>query len=102
MPKSYKKFISKNNDYNNIKNNQRTLDNKFTNRENNFDNNNDFNKNQNHHQVHKLKKTYNSYSNWICNDCNYLNRGYRKFLLILVIIDIYNYFLAQSPIPIDF
>ena len=78
LPKSYKKFISKNNDYNNSKNNQRTLDNKFTNRENNFDNNNDFNKKQNHHQVHKLKMTYNNYSNWICNYCNCLNRGYRK------------------------
>ena len=44
---------------------------------NNYDNNG-FKDKQINHQIHKLKKIDNYYGDWICQNCHYLNRGYRK------------------------
>lgn len=42
-------------------------------------NNNYYNNSQIYHQFHKLKINNNSYyEDWICNNCDCLNRGYRK------------------------
>ena len=42
----------------------------------NINNNNKINQFQ--HQIHKLKISDSYYGDWICNKCNYINRGYRK------------------------
>ena len=35
-------------------------------------------KNQILYQIQKVKNTENNYEDWICNNCEFLNRGYRK------------------------
>ena len=81
------KYNNKNNYYNNdyskknissLRDNNYNLDYKMRKRTNIFDNDSYNNKENHHHQVHKLKITYNTYGNWICNECYCLNRGYRK------------------------
>lgn len=81
------KYDNKNNNHNNdyskkniysLRDNNYNLDYKMRKRTNIFDNESYNNKENHHHQIHKLKITYNIYGNWICNDCFCLNRGYSK------------------------
>ena len=91
LPKSYKKISNYNNNNNNqrissflnsdkFKNNNNYGYSFYKNENNNYSNydNNSFNEKQINHQIHKLKKIDNYYGDWICQNCHYLNRGYRK------------------------
>ena len=40
--------------------------------------NNEYTDKQYNHQIHKLKKIDSFYRDWICNNCQFLNKGYRK------------------------
>lgn len=104
LPKSYKKITNYNNDNNiqrisSFKNNNNYDNSFYKNENNNYSNynsfydvynksnldqiinnfdNNEFNDKKINHQIHKLKKIDNYYSDWICTNCHYTNRGYRK------------------------
>ena len=108
LPKSYKKFTNKNNYYNNKPNNHRasfpySTNNKYKNnyynnkppyanifyhnnntKNNNNENtgnnssNNNYVKNQILSRVQNMKNNENNYEDWICKNCGFLNRGFRK------------------------
>ena len=103
LPKSYKTISNKNDNNNSDKfKNNNNYDSCYNKENNNYSNyyssygiynksnltqtknninncdNNGLNEKQINHQIHKLKKMDNYYGDWFCDNCHYLNRGYRK------------------------
>ena len=79
---NYDSFYNKeNNNYSNYYSSYGTYNkSNLTQNKNNSNNcdNNGLNEKQINHQIHKLKKMDNYYGDWFCDNCHYLNRGYRK------------------------